>query len=320
MNFDMKMRLVIDGIWNEADIPQNELFPNIYLFDPSKLEEVRLFRVSASKLLPVQRSRIRDALLYDAQMQLVTSTTTVWGGAKYAKVTMLNGVEFWFEIIKANTDPDARRLDGRFIQQKEPRGVSINIAYKTWTPAEINESPTRQFQINTVTDSFNRTMTFTYYANQLGGRWCVNSVALPDGTQVTYSFGGNYLQSVAHADGTTSTITYSVPPNAPGDIASMEIFDPVASPGHRKKSVILAGSVQLVGNTMVPVSIDHVRAVKNGAGEFTYLNFLSDINGYDLIHVYEGGGRMKRVVNYNNQIGYLLDGWSMPDRTASMVR
>ena len=127
-------------------------------------------RVSVNKLLPVQRSKIRDMLLYDAQMQLVQSTSAVWGGAKFAKLTTLSGVEFLFEIVKANSDPDARRMDGRYIQTKEPRGITTNITYKAWTQAEIDASPTRLWQINQVVDSFNRTMTFAYYTNQIGGR------------------------------------------------------------------------------------------------------------------------------------------------------
>ena len=79
LNVDMKARFSSDTIWDESDIPANELFASVYVFDPSLLEEIRLMRVSVNKLLPVQRSKIRDMLLYDAQMQLVQSTTAWWG-------------------------------------------------------------------------------------------------------------------------------------------------------------------------------------------------------------------------------------------------
>ncbi len=238
MNVDIKLAFGSnDMIWNPSNIPASELGPSAYLFDPDQLEEIRLFRTSVNKMVAVQRSYVRDLLLYDASMQLVTSTTLPWGGAKYAKLTTLSGAEYLFEIVKANTDASNLVVDGRFTQFKEPRGIAHNITYKSWTPAEISASPTRLWQINQVVDSFSRTMTFSYNASQIGGRWCVSSVAFPDGTQATYNYAGNYLQSVGHADGSTTTISYAGlgTQSWNTNFSRMDIFDPVALPGHRRR-------------------------------------------------------------------------------------
>ncbi len=154
-------------------------------------------------------------------------------------------------------------------------------------------------------------MTFSYNASQIGGRWCVSSVAFPDGTQATYNYAGNYLQSVGHADGSTTTISYAGlgTQSWNTNFSRMDIFDPVALPGHRKKTVVMTGGVTTNGTTVVPTGLELIRAMTNGAGEITYFSFLS--NGS--IHAYEGGGRLKRILSYaynTSRQGYLLDGWS----------
>jgi len=206
LNFDMKLRLSDASI---KTIDASSYIPSIALFDPELLEEVRFIRTATEKCTAVQRSIFRDLLLYDDQMVLVdASSTEAWNGAKFAVATKISGEEFLFEIVKANSGSSPNDLNGRLVKIVDAQGKAYDILYKTWTSQEISDSPSRQWQIDTVSDPLGRSLTFTYGSSQIGSRWCVTKIELPDLEEVTYVYAGNQLASVALPDGSATTIKH----------------------------------------------------------------------------------------------------------------
>ena len=123
--------------------------------------------------------------------------------------THWTGVKEKFQVIDLNPDPVAVSLAGRLTKQIGTSGRELNVSYKTWTQAQINASPSRQWQIDTVVDSFSNQLTFTYDTVQHGGRWCVSNVARNDGPAVSFSYNSDNLISSQFADGSQATYAYS---------------------------------------------------------------------------------------------------------------
>ena len=105
-------------------------------------------------------------------------------------------------------DPNANDRAARLIKQEDPLGREVNISYKSWTTAQIAESPDRQWQIDTIADEANNTLTFSYDSTQHSGRWVVNSVVRSDSVSVTFQYNTDALTSVTLPGGTQSTFSY----------------------------------------------------------------------------------------------------------------
>lgn len=142
---------------------------------------------------------------------LNSSNDLVTNPASAAKliVTHWNGNEEEFGII--DLDPDATEVDyaGRLTHRRDTVGRELTITYKTWTNTQIAASPSRQWQIDTVTDEFSNELTFTYDTTQHLGRWCVTGVERQDGPTVTFAYGTDGLESVTFEDGSETTYAYS---------------------------------------------------------------------------------------------------------------
>ncbi len=59
---------------------------------------------------------------------------------------------------------------------------------QTWTVAQLQESPSRQWQIDSVTDSFGNQLNFAYDSVQHSGRWCVSSVTRQDAVSANFTY------------------------------------------------------------------------------------------------------------------------------------
>ena len=84
------------------------------------------------------------------------------------------------------------------------------------------------------------TATFTYETQQVGGRWVVTGIALPNGTSVTYQYGTDKLSGVTFPDGTDSSFTYSTLNS--GATTKVVIDDAAAAPQSRNLSIYLTSN------------------------------------------------------------------------------
>ena len=119
-------------------------------------------------------------------------------------------------------------------------GSGTTITYKTWTEQELTEAPDRHWQIDTVTGDNGVTLTFSYHADQMSGRWAVSQISVPTWGSVDYAYTDGRLTSVSHPDGTQSTFNWSMATNAVYSAMALEnlsIFDPKASGNHLRKNV-----------------------------------------------------------------------------------
>jgi RHS repeat-associated protein len=137
------------------------------------------------------------------------AVTTNVSAAVTAVVTYYTGGSDKFQLIDLNADPNIVDLAGRLTQRKDREGRTLQLNYKTWTPAQIAASPSRQWQLDTVADGFGNTLTFTYSATQYSGRWVVSQVARQDGKNVSFTYANNKLTTVTFADGSTTSYAYS---------------------------------------------------------------------------------------------------------------
>ena len=206
-------------------------------------------------------------------------------------------------------------LAGRLARIEDRNGYGLDIAYKTWTSQELSESPSRQWQMDTVTDAHGRVATFSYGAQQQAGRWAVSSVDLPDGETVEYGYTDGFLSSVDHPDGSTSTFGRTFDDTA---LCTVLAYDDVAAgPKHRRKKVYLSPQVtQEVDAALVyPLAGNLCRMMLNGDDEVTYLNMTHP--GYTMFYVYEGGTKLKKFTEYLDrwQLEYAAD-WTKPSSGA----
>ena len=152
-----------------------------------------------------QRAVAREIKMVNASGTTVTDPvqatkfiTTLWSGAKEE-----------FEMVDLDPAPTTVNYIGRLTKQIDLTGRQTVVTYKTWTPAEITASPSRQWQINNITDGFTNSLTFTYDSTQHSGRWCVSQIARNDGATVGFTYNSTNLTSVQFADSSVATYTYS---------------------------------------------------------------------------------------------------------------
>ena len=137
------------------------------------------------------------------------ATVTSASSATDLVATHWSGVKEKFQIIDLNPDVTAVDLAGRLTKRIDTDERELTVAYKSWTQTQLDSSPSRQWQIDTVSDSFSNQLTFTYDSTQHGGRWCVTSVARDDGPTVTFTYDSNNLTTTQFADGSQATYAYS---------------------------------------------------------------------------------------------------------------
>lgn len=219
-----------------------------------------------------------------------------------------------------------QQFAGRLIKIEDPNGHAVTITYKTnWTEEQLQQFPDRLWQIDSVTDSLGRTATFYYSQDQVGGRWVVDHIELPDGRKVVYSYGGgtnptNYLTKVEHQNNSgsttysTSTLTF-VDDTLNTQCTKVIFDDPIAGGTHRTKTVYLSSNFHLYSRDDMPELTQLynqpsliARMTLNGNGEVSYLN--SPGNDWSQIF-YEGANKLKKISNYGRNISFYKDNWTI---------
>jgi len=203
---------------------------------------------------------------------------------------------------------------GRLTRLEDRNGYGVQVAYKTFTPADIEASPSRQLQINTITDAYGRMATFTYNAAQQSGLWAVSNVSLPNGENLQYQYAGGKLSGVVLPDSTQSAFTYGFD-NA--SQCSTIFYDDVAADGtHRRKTVYLSNNYAIPNITEENAQIVNqasllVRMVVNGDNEVSYLNAPNPNHASNNeILIYEGAGSLRRLHGVWESRHY-KDGWQI---------
>ncbi|WP_218933574.1 RHS repeat-associated core domain-containing protein [Rubripirellula lacrimiformis] len=344
-SFDMRLFLEYDGesaydVETHSDgmggYNVNDNFSS-YIEIPESSIKLGLGTYSGNVWYPENRNRAEKLEIFDDQMQPVSAVVISYSpmdypsfpGAKYAKLTTWDGGTFLFELTMAHADSnwdatDNHPTDGRLIEAKDRYGIGYDITYKTWTPAQITASPSRQWQIDNVTDTNGRTISFTYDTVQHAGLWVVEKVTLPNSDEIEYRYLNGFLNEIEYPDGTISTITFSDSANG---MFKMSFSEKAAEPGHRNKTVLFAGMASVYQGDVIPSTFGVVRMVSNGEDEPTYYSFTTPQGPHDPTTstsghhagswVYEGGGRLFAEVelssanslNYLTPRRHLKDGW-----------
>ena len=151
------------------------------------------------------------------------ATVTSPSAATEMIVTHWSGAKEKFQTIDLDPDTQATAYAGRLQKRIDRAGRELTVAYKSWTQAEIDASPSRQWQIDTVVDSFSNQLSFTYDTAQHGGRWCVTNVVRDDGPAVSFTYDADAMTSVQFADGSQSTYAYSQ--NTQNDTTMVTVVD-----------------------------------------------------------------------------------------------
>lgn len=201
---------------------------------------------------------------------------------------------------------------GRLTKIEDRNGYATTITYKSFTTSEIEESPSRQLQIDTITDPHGRVATFTYNSTQQSGLWCISRIDLPNSQHVDYSYSSGKLSGVAHPDGTASSFTYGY--NSTAQCTTVAYDDVSAEGSHRRKTAYLTNNVYVPDLTeetaeVVNQSSLMIRMITNGNDEVTYLNTTNPhhiSNNENL--VYEGSGKI-RLLHAVFESPYYKDGW-----------
>jgi hypothetical protein len=126
--------------------------------------------VSGNLLEAVRQSRSEKLEIFDSQMQPVNGVggggLPEFPGAAFAKLTTWDDNWYLFELINAEPysgwDPvDNHPTNGRIIEAKTQEGIGYSVSYKSWTQTEIDQSPSRLWQIDSVVDTAGNTLSFT---------------------------------------------------------------------------------------------------------------------------------------------------------------
>lgn len=129
----------------------------------------------------------------------------------FVVLTRHNGWEYRFELVDAPVyDAEPVSPLGRLTQIKTPQGKTIDFTYKSFTAAELEASPRRRLQIDTISDGYNNLATITYNPAQQAGRWVISNVNVNSGQDtLEYLYNSNgHLETVKRNSVIKSSYTY----------------------------------------------------------------------------------------------------------------
>ena len=250
----------------------------------------------------VRNNHVKQLILRDSSGNQTSNLTQ----AATAELTRWGGDIERFGII--DLDPTSSVFQaGRLIQSVDHNGYGLTINYKTWTTAQFEESPDRLWQIDTVSDSYGQSMTFTYNSAQQSGRWAVSQVSMPDNQTLTYAYTDGKLSGITYPGGTQTSISYGQ--DTVAQTATVSITD-MAQGGVFKKyhltndyMVLNQGQQQQVINQPSGV----FRMVRNAAEETEWMVIPSQDPNVDAKFFFTGGNRA--YVYYGNGTGKEYDSW-----------
>ncbi len=135
-------------------------------------------------------------------------STIDFAQAAKVEVKHRNGFTETYELIDLDPDASEKQLAGRLVQRKDQNGLALNVTYKTWTETEIAQSPERQWQINSVSDSAGNSSTYSYNTQQQSGRWAISQIAYSTGDTTTVDYASGRLSETHYPSGYSDTYSY----------------------------------------------------------------------------------------------------------------
>ena len=251
----------------------------------------------------LQSNHFKELKTLNAAGQLVLDPLQ----AVTVEVTHWNGGREVFQVI--DLDPSsAQVLVGRLTKRIDLDGRELTVTYKNWTSSEIQSSPARQWQIDTVSDSYGFALTFTYGTTQQSGRWSVTRIDRNDGQFTTFQYTNGSLSSNTYPDGRTATFAYGQ--DAVAQTATMTTFDPAAGSRTLKHhltndymTLSVSGQAQVMNQ---PVGIYRMRELANG--DIDYMMVPPVNASLDERFYFLGGNRA--VIGYGNAREQYFESWS----------
>jgi YD repeat-containing protein len=194
----------------------------------------------------------RDGIFYDQRnasilkMEMRNSAgtlVTIAAQAAEFTITHLNGEKESFGLIDLDASPTVTAYAGRLTKRTDPQGKELVINYRTWTQAEIDASPDRQWQINTISDAFGNSLALTYGATQQSGRWSVTGITRNDGMAASVQYASGKIASVTYDDGSQAVYTHTYDEFANANLVT--VVDPMSRPMDGKYYL----AIDFAGNT-----------------------------------------------------------------------
>lgn len=136
------------------------------------------------------------------------STVTGISQAASVRVTHWNGSTETFQVIDLDPSEETAELAARLTKREDRNGYALDVSYKTFSSTELAASPSRQWQIDTATDDFGNTLTFTYNTAQQSGRWALSQVTRQDSSTVSFAYSSGALASATFPDSAQSVYTH----------------------------------------------------------------------------------------------------------------
>ena len=284
------------GIFSNFDVSVS-LFdaggePALELFDPSGLYKKRFYWNASKKYFTDSLDSIDYALLLDDQ----GVQTDDWTQAKSVKVINLDQSYHSYDLF----DVDDSQKFGRYTGLTDSLGYSLSVTYQHAADSEVDYA--MKWMRNSITDSANRTVNFTYLLTQKKGRWVVSQVDLPNNSSIMYSYedgADGALNAVSYPDGTSSSFQYTN--NAETGDVEVHYFEAGAKGIHRKKTSTLSNNVshlvdytQKSGIQLFNQASLLAKKVQNGQDEIVWKVYPQ---GSNRRFIYEGGHKMKYISN-----------------------
>ncbi|MEM6259383.1 MAG: LamG-like jellyroll fold domain-containing protein [Planctomycetota bacterium] len=204
---------------------------------------------------------------------------------------------------------------GRLTRVRDRNGYGIDLDYKTWTPAQINQSPSRQWQVDKMTDAYGRETSFSYSPTQVSGRWVIDQVTLPNLQVVDLSYANGKINQIDLPDGTSSTYDWSF--NTGLNMVVLEIDDAAAPGTRRNKTLWMSTNLgDYRGEEDDPALFYNqasmiTRAVINGTNELAYAHVPDTDSGTRVQGFNYMGAQRARYTYAQRQVRHLDAGWTL---------
>ena len=258
------------GIFWNFDINLNLFKLNgktqIDLFDVHNFNKIRLFK-RGKNFKDTYYKTIKWVRLYNSSNQRVTDKDQ----AVRAELLTRTGNTFNFEIFSIDSEISAGRL--KSIVNRN--GYTLNLEYVHTPEAAVAHE--EKWQVASVTDPHNRSITVSYLSETRKSRFVVDKITLPNGSEITYDWGtsaDDELQKVTYPNGDESTFATG----SENNLVTKTYTEATAKAEHKRKTVFLTNDVAHIiarDNSVDKVKYYNqasmlVRYIKNGNGELTY--------------------------------------------------
>ena len=241
------------------------------------------------------------------------NATTSLSSAVTASLEDWRGVTTEFSIIDLSTDPAAPDYAGRLTKITDRNGYALTVTYRDslaagsggFTAQELIDAPDRRFQIYQVVDFQGDTGTIEYGATQVGGRWAVSRIVMPDGSNIDYAYAGDRLASVDYANGSQATFVYGQDPVA--QTATVDVYEPRS--GNAPTKVHITNDYMTLGEDVINQPQGVLRMVEDDGDEVKLMILQSETDPNEFT-AYKGNSMAAKVIpGVSNQ--FYEDGWSL---------